>query len=418
MRVFTKRMHAYTHDAHRACMRTVAVILAQSYQVAMATASVAMSTVPATLKRAIGKPLETIAAEDADSRQLSQLIRNTEGVEKVNKLTVQKNFDVVLPLCKEFRFRMPPVGALVEALMTDTDVVPKFHSPVAQRAWAKYECTKLRMLVAHCARLCQRSGSSKCTKINMLMTLWKEIFKDHSTEEMPEDQHDHHPGIEHEDDIEIISSDSGGEEDLECPYPSLVSKYADVPPPDVRLQGERSKNLSRKARQAILRGEDPPSKKKKTKKTKKKKTTAAKKAAAKKAAAKKSAAKKAPEAKAKKTSAGEIATPKKAHRRDAQPLFQTPEKTEMKWSTKEKLERGKNHFFQLKCGKLTGGQVSITEGTDFDTARALSMFMCALLNSGWSVEQTKAAKLALLNLEGVDAFGQHFTLKKVLAEAP
>ena len=131
------------------------------------------------MKQAIGNNLQKVAAVNVGSRELTQLNRNTEGVEKVNKLAVQKNFDVVFPLCKEFRFRMPSVGALGEALMTDTDVVPKFHDAVAQRAWAKYECTKLRMLVAHSARLCHRSGSSKCAKINMLMTLPNQMFNNH-----------------------------------------------------------------------------------------------------------------------------------------------------------------------------------------------------------------------------------------------
>ena len=182
-----------------------------------------MATAPARLKQAIGNHLQKVAAVDVGLRQLTQLNKNTEGAEKVNKLAVKKNFDVVFSLCKEFRFRVPSVGALGEARMTDTDVVPKFHDPGAQRAWAKYECTKLRMLVAHSARLFQRSGSSECAKIDMLMTLSNQMFNNRSTEEMPEDQDEaEHPGIEHEDGIQIISSDSGGEDDLECAYPSLV----------------------------------------------------------------------------------------------------------------------------------------------------------------------------------------------------
>ena len=63
-----------------------------------------MATVPGRLKQAIGNNLQKVAAVDVGSRQLTQLNRNTEGVEKENKLAVQKNFDVVFPLCKEFLF--------------------------------------------------------------------------------------------------------------------------------------------------------------------------------------------------------------------------------------------------------------------------------------------------------------------------
>ena len=95
----------------------------------------------------------------------------------------------------------------------------------------------------------------------------------------------------------------------------------------------------------------------------------------------------------------------------------TPEKVEAKWTAVEKRERNKYHFFQLRRGNTTGGQVSITGGVDFDTARAVSTFMSALLNYGWPIACTKEAKTKLLNKKPIVAFGGTFTIERVLAEA-
>ena len=91
----------------------------------------------------------------------------------------------------------------------------------------------------------------------------------------------------------LILSDDDCEDS--CPFPALVLKCAGLPPVDVRLQGELSKNWSCKDRLAILRGDNVVRKRGSNKGKKKGKKAAAKKKAAgkKMAAGKKAAAKKA-----------------------------------------------------------------------------------------------------------------------------
>ena len=344
--------------------------------------------------------LQKVASVDSAKREIVELQKSVEGVEVVNKGVVEKNFDVAFALCNEFQFWMPALSLLTDALLTQYPNVVPDGVPAARRAWAKYECTKQRMLVAHSYRMCSRSGSSNSIQINMLTTLWKK------SKDLPEqDNDDKLPDyIAQSDSDDVIQIESGDDGEDQCPFPDLVQKCAGLPVVDVRLQGERSKKWSLKERQAILRGETPAKKNGKKAAAKKK----GKKAAAKKAADKRAAIRQAADEEAL------VVTPKKPTKTCEMP---TPEKVEAQWTAVEKHERGKFHFFQLRRGKQTGGQVSITAGIDWKTAKAVSTFMCALLNFGWSIDGTKEAKKMLLQRKVVMAFGQEFTLDRVVAEA-
>ena len=129
-------------------------------------------SVAARMMKSIGPLLEKVASEHPSSRAIVNFSKSFEGVESINKQVVEKHFDIAFALGREFLFRMPPASLFIDALLASASHVVPVQHEVARRAWAKCECTKLRMLVAHTTRLCQRAEYSNSVKINMIKTLW------------------------------------------------------------------------------------------------------------------------------------------------------------------------------------------------------------------------------------------------------
>jgi len=128
-----------------------------------------------------------------ETEDLITMAVTTEGMEVVDHTVVDRHFDELHALCREFDFQLPPLLEVVAAL-SEVDAqlhgtaTAAFASKARKQMWYRFEATKLRMAVAYIRRICMRGQGkhSKTVKIGMLKALFDEAHAPETPVQTPD----------------------------------------------------------------------------------------------------------------------------------------------------------------------------------------------------------------------------------------
>lgn len=103
------------------------------------------------------------------------------GLEKCDIAAIEKNFEVIYGMCKEFKFKPPVTSKFMEMLKNmdeehfENTLLTKGAITERQTMY-RYEAQKVRISMKYSERLCKRAHWSRSMKINILKDLWREMF--------------------------------------------------------------------------------------------------------------------------------------------------------------------------------------------------------------------------------------------------
>ena len=110
------------------------------------------------------------------TNELLELQLNTDGLDKVSTVVIERYFDCIYVFADSLRCRLPTTHLMAAALLVcDKKRYYKlsgFTLSSSRHAWCEFEMTKWHTILSRVNRYASRPGNPRATKLRLLKALW------------------------------------------------------------------------------------------------------------------------------------------------------------------------------------------------------------------------------------------------------